>query len=314
MTAYLKITNFDKLDINKVKYILQNHLKDILLTEILFESDHILIPHKEPETLQELDWTILGSKTETYALKPTPRQNLHKGIPTYITEESYKDMFIPNATQIRRLTKEGRPLPTLEITFPTARAQLEDLHTTTRLGKTQIKKQIATTSGSIQCSICLQLKPRKNHANCILTCSYCAQRGHIKLECEYYKTRDTYNRLCATCGEDHEASNCPQYLQLKTTLMERRQAKAIKQLQTDADEERLLLEEQKNELEVDKPLKRKRMADHPLEPQHLEDTYCPHCQRSFNPIVLSKHIPKCITSHQRRDKLKQSTISNYKNE
>jgi hypothetical protein len=46
MTSYLQITNFDKVDINKAEQILTNYLDDIPLTEIQYEADHILIPHK----------------------------------------------------------------------------------------------------------------------------------------------------------------------------------------------------------------------------------------------------------------------------
>jgi hypothetical protein len=315
MTSYLKITNFEKLDINKVKNILHNHSDDILLTEIQYEADHILIPHTNPEILQALDWKILGLDTESYVQYPIPRQNIHKGVPIYISEDSYKNEFTPQATQIRRLTKDGRPLPTIELTFPDAITQLDDLYTTTRLGKTEIRKQISTSTGSIQCSTCLILKPRKNHTNCILTCSYCAQRGHTKHDCQYYKQGDTSNRLCATCGDDHEASNCPHYLNLKKTLLERRQAKAIKQLTAAAEAERAILEEQKLEHEANKPLKRKRMTDNQYDSIPSDDTTCPYCQRSFNPMALNQHIPRCSMNHQKQDKsLRQSTLTAYTNE
>jgi hypothetical protein len=74
--------------------------------------------------------------------------------------------------------------------------------------------------------------------------------------------------------------------------MERRQAKAIKQLQTDADEERLQMEERKNELDVNKPLKRKIMADRQLETQHPDDTSCPTANDPSRPNRSQQTYPQ----------------------
>jgi hypothetical protein len=62
-------------------------VNEIPLTGIQFESDHILIPHTNPENISELDWKLVGDDTETYVIKtsPSPRNNIHKGIPTFIT-------------------------------------------------------------------------------------------------------------------------------------------------------------------------------------------------------------------------------------
>jgi hypothetical protein len=311
MTSYLKITNFDRIDVTTVYNLLNAYLSDINTADIQFEPDHILIPHRDPETLTNLDWKLLGERTETYALKPTPRNNIHKGVPTYITEQSYKDLCVPTAIQIRRLTKDGRPLPTLEITFSTATQQFDDLHTTTKLGKTQIRKQIATSSGAIQCHICLQLKPKKNHSYCLTTCSYCAQRGHLKPDCEHYQNRDLSNRLCACCGEDHEATNCPTYHQLKTTLMERRQARALKQLLLDTEEEKHQMDHKQQDPELTKATKRQRTTDPVQPPLSADETQCPYCRSSYHPTILQKHISKCSTAPSKGNGLKQSTLTSY---
>jgi hypothetical protein len=97
--------------------------------------------------------------------------------------------------------------------------------------------------------------------------------------------------------------------------MERRQSKALKQLTADAEAQKAILDEQKLAQEANKPLKRKRMAEQQHDSIQMDDTTCPHCQRSFNPLALNKHMPRCTMNQHRQDKpLRQSTLTAYTNE
>jgi hypothetical protein len=146
----------------------KDHQHEIQLSEIQYESDNI----------------------ETYSIKPSPRYNIHKGVPTYITERSYQTQNVPKAANCRRLTRDGRPVPTLELTFQTSTDQLEDLKLKQSLGRLQSKKLILTSSEAIKCTTCLQVKPKKNSTQYILNCSYCAERGHIRSLCPQLKNLD----------------------------------------------------------------------------------------------------------------------------
>jgi hypothetical protein len=143
----------------------------------------------------------------------------------------------------RRLQKDGRNLPTLELTFPTATAQLQDLLTDTKLGLTNIRKQISVFAAYIQCHKCLKLRPNKSHDNCIDTCAFCAQKGHTRDTCTYYKDQDLRYRLCTLCGNDHMANHCPKLTTTRTDIMKKRHVKAMAQLEQDAKQEDFLLKQ-----------------------------------------------------------------------
>jgi hypothetical protein len=47
----------------------------------------------------------------------------------------------------------------------------------------------------------------------------------------------------------------------------------------------------------------------------MDDASCPHCSRSFNPLILQEHIHKCTSIPSQRDKIfKQTTLKSYVDE
>jgi hypothetical protein len=291
MTSHLELTNLDTINLDNILLILQPYLKDISMDAIKFELDCVLIPHPQPELLLELDWKTLAANIEASIVRPTPRCNIHKPIPPYIATEWYQQKYVPTANLVRRLTKDNKPLPTLEITFSTAQAQLQDLHTSATLGSTAIKKQISTSSGYIQCPTCLLLRPKKSHTSCLPTCSYCAQKGHQRSQCNHLKNYDLRFRLCATCGEDHEASSCPKLQTTRQQIMTTRQQKALKLLQQEALKEQQQAEEKAlTDTPSTQPKKRQRREE--LTQEDMEST-CQYCYNIFEPEILAKHLNRC---------------------
>jgi hypothetical protein len=74
----LKITNFDRLDANTIHDLLHPYLDQMQLDQLQYEQDYIRIPHPEPEPLENLEWTRLGTHTETYVIHPTPETTFTK--------------------------------------------------------------------------------------------------------------------------------------------------------------------------------------------------------------------------------------------
>jgi hypothetical protein len=311
MTSALKIYNFDLLDLELISYILKDYNHEILPEHIQYEANHILITYRNPEELRELEWAKLGQNTETSVMKPHQRNNLHKGVPTYITPESYQKQHAKTATLARRLTTDGHPIPSLELTYRTALDQLDDLKTITKLGKNIITKQISTSTGHVICTNCLILRPPRQHLHCNPICSYCAQKGHTKPDCSHKNDTEHANRLCALCGDDHEALRCTTYTQVKREILHRRQQRALRQLEHDATAEQKdkeLAVEQKSSEQTSN--KRKRME--PLEVTKEHPDRCPHCLKTFPIEILPKHITRCINNQGKETT--QIKLSFYKNE